>query len=412
MSDKIGYSNLGNHRVARHAVRGAVLSLVAAMVLSTVFCPVALAAGIVGNATIASDGPAADIDGVLGDAGPVVTFPHTIGSGANRILVVGTSAEGIGAAFDIVVTSVTYNSVTMFAAGSAVADNGPGLLATLHYLLDTDLPAAGTYDVVVTYSSGTISMSAAALSLENFVQQAPEALGSGAAPNNDGTFSTDITTVTADALLVNLIGAGDSRLVDGDFFTSNSGMTIRADEEIGTQDTAIATKAIATPGLQAISWDYPSPNRMAQTIAAFEALPSPPTVTIARVGATDSAFVDTTGSWTVDFSENVSGVTSDDFSLNETDTANASGGPTLGGSSPSFTVGITGVSGTGTIGLNFLVNDVVATVTSLAPAAQNNAAAFSNVVPAPAATSWVLVFLGVVLALAAAVVIRKRGLKH
>ena len=412
MKIDIGIMNLGNESIARRAVRGFVFSLVACMILSVAFCPVALAAGTIDNVTITSDGPAVGVDGALGDAGPVITFDHTIGSDPNRILLVGTAAEGIGVAYDIVVTSVTYNGTAMTAAGSGVADNGPGLLGTLHYMLEADLPAAGTYSVVVTYSTGTISASVAAISLENFAQQAPEAMASGAAPDNTGTLSTDITTTTADAMLVNLVGSGDWRIDPGDMFTSNSGMTVQVSEEIGTQDAAIATKTIATPGLQSISWDYPTPNRMAQVIVALEALPSPPTVTIARVGDLDSPFVDTTGSWTVDFSEDVTAVTDDDFTLETTGDAAASGGPTVSGGPASYTVDITGVSGTGSIGLNFLVNDVVATATGLAPAAQNNAAAFTNVVPAPAAKGWVLVFLGVVLALAAAAMLRKKALKH
>ena len=263
------FSNL--HRVVRRTGRGAVFPLVVCMVLGVMFCPLVLADGVFDNATIASDGPAIAVDGVLGDAGPVHSFSHAIGGASNRILLVGTTAEGIGVAYDTVVTSVTYGGTAMNSIASAVANNGPGLLTTLYYLLHADLPAAGSYTVEVTYSTGPFSLTTAAISLSNFVQQAPEAMATSAAPDNTGTTTANITTVSAGAWLINMVGAGDYRLDGG--FASSSGMTTRDSQEIGTQDAVIATLVVPVAGAQAITWTYVTPNRMGQVVAAFEAIP-------------------------------------------------------------------------------------------------------------------------------------------
>ena len=138
-----------------------------------------------------------------------------------------------------------------------------------------------------------------------------------------------------------------------------------------------------------------------------------PTVTITRNGALDSAFTDTTGSWNVFFSEDVLNVDSTDFSLSFGGDADASGPFVSGWGSP-YTAAISAVTGTsGTISLNFNVDDVISAGSMLAPLPTNSGLQwFSNILPAPAAMGWALVFLAVVLALAAAVMLRKKALKH
>ena len=139
-----------------------------------------------------------------------------------------------------------------------------------------------------------------------------------------------------------------------------------------------------------------------------------PTTTITRDGAVDSAFTSGSGSWTVDFSEDVINVDGADFSLSTLGDAIVGSGPTVTGGPASYTVSIASVTGSaGTIVLNFNVGDVVSTADGIAPApASAGSQWFSNVVPAPAAMGWVLVFLGIVLALAAAVMLRRKALKH
>ena len=154
---------------------------------------------------------------------------------------------------------------------------------------------------------------------------------------------------------------------------------------------------------------------MAYELVAELSAPLGPTATITRDGAVDSAFTDTMGSWTVDFSEDVINVDGTDFSLSTLGDAVVGSGPTVTGGPASYTVSIGSVTGSaGTISLNFNVGDVVAAAdgTTAALPASSGTQWLSNVVPAPAAMGWVLVFLGIVLALAAAVMLRRKALKH
>ena len=149
------------------------------------------------------------------------------------------------------------------------------------------------------------------------------------------------------------------------------------------------------------------------TMTIFYTVP-PPTFT--RSGAADSAFsTPFTGQWAVEFGESVSNVTDDDFTLTLSGDAAVATGPTVTGSGTSYTVDISGVSGAaGSVELNFVVNDVVLTAdgTTPATAASSGTQSYANVVAAPAANHWVLIFMGVMLALAAAVVIRKKAFNH
>ena len=142
--------------------------------------------------------------------------------------------------------------------------------------------------------------------------------------------------------------------------------------------------------------------------------PMGPTATIARDQVVDWAFTNGSGSWTVEFSEDVLNVDGADFSLTTLGDAVVGIAPTVTGGPASYTASIGGVTGaSGTIILNFEVGDVVSVADGTpAEPASGGAQWFSNVVPAPAAMGWVLVFLGIVLALAAAVAIRRKALKH
>ena len=141
--------------------------------------------------------------------------------------------------------------------------------------------------------------------------------------------------------------------------------------------------------------------------------PMGPTATITRDQVVDWAFTNGSGSWTVEFNDDVLNVDDADFSLDLSLGNAVASGPTVTGAGASYTASISGVSGTGTIILNFDPIDVVAVVGGK-PAEPTSGVSqwFSNVVPAPAAMGLVLVFLAVVLVLAAAVMLRRKGLKH
>ncbi len=189
------------------------------------------------------------------------------------------------------------------------------------------------------------------------------------------------------------------------------GLPFTADDGYRLWSTSPAIDAGTDVGVTNDIFGHPRPQNGLFDIGPLE-FGFAPSTSISRVGAADNAFTFGSGSWTVDFSEDVNNVTSDDFSLTTLGDAAIATGPTVSGAGASYTVDITGVTGSaGTIILHFDVGDVVSLAGGL-PAKPARGPWFSNVVPASAAMGWVLVFLGVVLASTGAAVIRKKALKH
>jgi len=196
-----------------------------------------------------------------------LSWSHTLGSGADRLLVVGLASEDNNTG-DLVVSSVTYDGVAMaLIPGSSVESNtGWRIKADLYYMLDANLPAAGTYTVAVTYSGSISRIGAGAISLANVAQQAAEAVNTSAnaAPVS---IATNVTTLTDGAWLVDVVGSGNP-----DSFTATaSGQVERYDEYTGGSTTAGSTKPVAAAGAATMSWDYDGgdSNRMAHSVAAF-----------------------------------------------------------------------------------------------------------------------------------------------
>ena len=140
-------------------------------------------------------------------------------------------------------------------------------------------------------------------------------------------------------------------------------------------------------------------------------IPLGPAPSFTRDGAIDSAILMGSGSWTVDFGEDVENVSDGDFSLILVGDVSVGSGPTVAGGPASYTVSIGGVTGTvGSIALKFTSNDVVSTSSGL-PAQSVSGAPYSTF-PLSAANRWTILFLTITLTLAAAVVIRRKALKH
>ncbi len=191
-----------------------------------------------------------------------VTFQHTVGSGGNRLLVVTVGLErdpGEDTVFD-----VTYSGQDLTKIRGEIAEpGGTEAHAELWYLLN---PPSGTADVVVTtsYGSGNVrDLHAGAISLEGVAQQAPEAN----AGNNligAGPISTNITTVSDGAWLVDAVTSGNTG-----YFTPNSGQTEQHDLSNTTSSHAAGTREVATAGATAEQWTHDGANRLAHAVATF-----------------------------------------------------------------------------------------------------------------------------------------------
>ena len=133
------------------------------------------------------------------------------------------------------------------------------------------MPEPGYYSVAVLYSANDVAQRlGGSISRADAAQQAPEAVVTNSNTGQD-TISTNITTVTANAWVVDVVACDDQ----GSFSTTTGGMTERWDVsgDDAYSTAAGATKSPASAGLTTMSWSYSSgANMLAHSIAAFETL--------------------------------------------------------------------------------------------------------------------------------------------
>jgi hypothetical protein len=135
----------------------------------------------------------------------------------------------------------------------------------LYYLLEADLPPAGTYPVQVTYSGTIDYRNAGCISLGYVAQQPPEAVKTNTVLNND-KITTSITTLTNNAWVVDAVGCGNS----GTYVTTQAGMTERWDVNSGSSTGAASTTPVPVAGPVSVGWDYSGTgNRQVHSVAAF-----------------------------------------------------------------------------------------------------------------------------------------------
>lgn len=158
-----------------------------------------------------------------------VTFAHTVGSGANRILVVGVALRnGTGQS----VTGVTYNGVAMTSAGVAI--NGTTVRTSLWTLVN---PASGTHDVVVSMSAAAV-VAGGAHSYTGVDQTTP--IGTAAtATGNSNAPSVNVSSAT-DQLVVDSGGHSNS--------TSNGTVGSGQTQSYHDKSTGAATSNVVAYG--------------------------------------------------------------------------------------------------------------------------------------------------------------------
>jgi hypothetical protein len=202
--------------------------------------------------------------------GTTLSWSHTIGSGSDRILIVGICGLD-SIASDLVISSVKYNGVNMdFVSGSSVTlTTSTSRKTELYYLLDSGLPTAGTYTVTVTYSGNVTNRNGGAISLTGAAQRARETVATNS--QSATTISTDITTLTNGAWVVDIAGSGSA----GSFTTTSSGMTERWDVSASGSSAAGSTKAVPFASTTTISWEQTGAYRLVHSVAAFAAAEAP-----------------------------------------------------------------------------------------------------------------------------------------
>ncbi|TYO97131.1 putative CxxxxCH...CXXCH cytochrome family protein [Geothermobacter ehrlichii] len=143
--------------------------------------------------------------------GATMTWQHTIGGGTDRLLLVGVAFDDRNGE---TVTSVTYNGIalTQLRADNTATSNAR---TELWYLKDASLPAAGTYDVVVTLSTASGKpLYGGALTYSGVDQTATFTSHNGASGNADPA-TVDITSQAGDLVVDIVVGYKGAGLAVG-----------------------------------------------------------------------------------------------------------------------------------------------------------------------------------------------------
>ncbi|TDJ06650.1 MAG: hypothetical protein E2O71_08655, partial [Deltaproteobacteria bacterium] len=133
------------------------------------------------------------------------TFSHTIGGGADRLLTVCIAVEAPLGSSDVT-GNVTYDGVAMTKAIDNIAGTSFDQNVEIWYMLEANLPVAGTYSVSIT-TTAAVNINPGAISVTGALQQAVEAT----AFNDDGqsgasTIQTSLTTLTDNAWIFDCVG--------------------------------------------------------------------------------------------------------------------------------------------------------------------------------------------------------------
>jgi len=197
-----------------------------------------------------------------------LTFNHTISGNSNRILVVGVQAERDGIIAPVT-TSVTYNGQNLHQIithsyqypGNEAIDN-----SDLWCILESDLPTAGTYAIVVTMSNAlSKSVIAGVISIYHAKQEYPILTSFN---HGQHTVASTINGVTEGSLIIDSLSSGT--------WTSNPVTTgidqIRRYKEPGGRIGNVgcgSTRVVTNDGDVTFSW-YANAT-LVQVVAEFKA---------------------------------------------------------------------------------------------------------------------------------------------
>jgi beta-glucosidase len=192
-----------------------------------------------------------------------LSWSHTVGSGQDRALVVGLAGEDSNSG-DLVVSSVTYNgnSMSPVPGSGSVGGDAMKVGTELYYMLDSNLPAAGTYTVAVTYAGPVNDITAGVVSLFN-VKQQPEAVAVGADPNA-AEISTEVTTLSDGAWLIDVVGSGEPCALRAAVL-----QTSRWSSSAQGSSAACSTKVVSAPRTVSMKWNESASTVLSHSAAAF-----------------------------------------------------------------------------------------------------------------------------------------------
>jgi Concanavalin A-like lectin/glucanases superfamily/Domain of unknown function (DUF2341) len=190
-----------------------------------------------------------------------LSWSHTVDNQANRVLVIGVTAE-YSSGSNCQATSVKYGgtALTRIDQSSAVSSSIYQCVS-LWYLV---APTVGTATVSVTFPVTLDGATAGAVNLYSVKQGAPDA--SNTNYSNSGATSTNVTTLAANSTVVDVFGSGQSL---GDL-GPGSGQTAQWTQDSGNSNSGgSSTETATSPHSVNMSWTQTGINRSAQVAAAF-----------------------------------------------------------------------------------------------------------------------------------------------
>jgi len=194
-----------------------------------------------------------------------LSWSHTVGGGADRVLVVGVAVEDASTA-DANITAVTFRGVALTAVpNSKRSGGGTGIIQTqLFYLLHAGVGAAGAGTVNVTMQGAVDGITAGAVSLTGVSQTAPQSVATNVDTSGADSISTSISTATANSWVVDVVGSGNSGS-----FTAASGQVERWDIAASGMTGATSTKALTAAGNTTLGWTHNGANRLAHSLVSL-----------------------------------------------------------------------------------------------------------------------------------------------
>ena len=221
-----------------------------------------------------------------GNAASTLTWQHTLGSGASRAIVISVGQTDSAASPDpsSVVTSVLFNGVYATPVPNSIIYGGTtGSIQTqLFYLLEPELPVAGTYTVTVNLAGAVAGVQGGAVSFINVRQAGPEAVVTHRDTSGADLISTAITTLTNNAVVVDIVEDNNVATL-----TANTGQSVvfAASSAIGSGGSSV--KFTPTAGSTTLGWAG-SASRLAHSLVAFPpataAIPATYTLTTSVAG--------------------------------------------------------------------------------------------------------------------------------
>lgn len=199
-----------------------------------------------------------------GGGASTLTFNHTIGNlGRNGLIIVAAlGRESEGQTNPEEITGITYNGVAMTLVSNA---NGGESGYTMYELHGTNVPVAGTYSVVVTYSgTGTPNQAyGICASFRNVKNQTWE--DKDFSVQTSGTISTTVTTLTKNALVVGMWGERTAAS-----YTKDTDQTLIYERTDGQGLLILVYKTVVTPGNETFQISPSNSEQEGMVLAAFE----------------------------------------------------------------------------------------------------------------------------------------------